>query len=171
MDKDMDPYVSAVLVGIETRAWAQDRVLRAQQDADEVACVVEAEWATVTLVDRLLAARGYRIELTCLDGTVLRGLCTDVGADWLSIRSHTHDALHITQIAYVADVPSALHHEDVRRMTWTSFLRSLVGRWIRVRALHGDVSGRLQSVARDHITLDDGSLIAVQAILRVRLAE
>lgn len=167
----MDPYVSAVLVGIETRAWAEDRVLRAQQDADEVACVVEAEWTTVTLVDRLLAARGSRIELTCVDGTVLRGLCTDVGADWLSIRSHTHDALPITQIAHVAGVPSALHLEDVRRVTWTSFLRSLVGSWIRVRVPHGDPSGRLQNVARDHITLDDGNLIAVQAVLRVRLAE
>lgn len=166
----MDPYVSAVLLGIETRAWAEGRIHRAQQDAEEVACVVEAEWADVTMVDRLLAARGNHIELTCRDGVVLRGICTDVGADWLSIRGHTHDAVHIAQIAHVAGAPSALHHEDMRRMTWTAFLRTLAGRQILVRAHHGFLSGRLHHVARDHITFEDGRLIALQVILSVRRA-
>ena len=166
----MDPHVSAVLVGIETRAWAEARIRRAQQDSDEVACVVEAEWADVSMVDRLLAARGNHIELTCRDGVVFRGTCTDVGADWLSIRGQTYDVVHITQIAHVAGVPSALHHDDVRRITWRAFLRTLAGRWILVRAQHGFLSGRLRHVARDHITLEGGSLIALQAILSVRLA-
>ena len=165
----MDPYVSDVLVGIETRAWAEDRARRTQEDSEEVDAVVEAEWAGVTMVDRFLAARGNHIEVICIDGAILRGVCTEVGCDWLTIRGDSHDAVHVSQIARVVGAPFALHHDDVRRVTWTSFLRTLVGRWIRVQVPYGCAQGRLRSVARDHITFDDGSLIALQAMFSVRL--
>jgi hypothetical protein len=71
------------------RAAAEDR-----RDTDvEVAELVPAEWAGISLVDRLLATCGRNITLTVSDGVTLGGVLAEVGTTWILMRTPASDTV------------------------------------------------------------------------------
>jgi len=83
----------------DSRRWLDDdAALRAAADDRResdvaVSDLVPAEWAGISLLDRLRAACGRRIAVTVTDGVTVDGLVVEVGATWLLMSSPTVDTV------------------------------------------------------------------------------
>jgi hypothetical protein len=165
----MDHYVATILTGVETLAWAKQRQQQAEADDADVQAVVEAEWATMRLADRLAAARDRALAVQLSNGQQFHGMCWQVGVDWLGIDDGWSYAIRTDRVLTFAGLPPALHEAKRRLPTWTSFLRGLDGPVI-VKTTQREHRGVLTGIGNDHLELDRSITLPYGAIIWIRLA-
>lgn len=165
--RDMDQYVAAVLAGVETSAWAEQRCRQDEAHHDDVQAISDAEWAQVQVRDRICAAEGSEISVQFRDGGRMRGICLRAGVDWLGVSDGWPYAIRVERVASFVGLPSALHVGNRSLQSWTALLRSVDG-CVCVLTSAGQHLGSVTAVASDHLELDHTVTIAYAAIIWVR---
>lgn len=147
----------------------------------EVAERSRAEVARLHLSDRLRAHEGQVLGLRLRDGSVLRGVCRDVGVEWLVLADGPRQSLVPTEATTVVQgLTRAAASEPgvvVRRLGLPHALRAVArGRVpVTIRFDGGQVSGTIDRVAADHLDVAEHPLdeprrgSAVRQVLSVRL--
>lgn len=148
----------------------------------EVAERSRAEVARLMLSDRLRAHEGQTVALRLRDGTLVEGVCRDVGVEWVVLVDGPRHALVPTAAATVVmGLTRAAAPEPgmvVRRLGLPHALRAVTrGRSpVSVRFDGGQVSGTIDRVAADHFDVAEHPLdeprrmAAVRQVVSVRTA-
>jgi hypothetical protein len=103
--------------------------LHLQERAAEAAALAAAEYAAITLVDRIRACVGHEIVLTVRGGAVVRGRLERVGADWVVLADERWSWLvplgPVVALAGLSDRTAPGPSRAVERLSLRSALRQL----------------------------------------------
>ncbi len=174
-DLRCDPHGgSGSLVNAEPDRWdgvfadleAQAQTIADENLADEIADRTRREWAQISLIDRLTAARHRVVSLRILDSSngfrIVSLLINDVGPEWL-VGSETESGaewlLPLRSIISVTDLGQSSESTDTKSFVGQRYgISAVVRRWVRDRrtvtlgvAGLGDVTGTLNRAGRDHV--------------------
>lgn len=140
-----------------------DALADAQESAESDAMIADltrAEHATITLADRLRAARGSVVVVDLADGHPVRGVVRAAAREWLRVGARTRgDGMHLiplTAIDGVSGLGRAAVPAAGREAAVTVELRGLQRDRspVLVRTRGGVHRGRIARVGADHLDVD-----------------
>lgn len=133
-----------------------DAAMAAERD-QEVAELTRAERATVLLADRVRAATGATLRVSIRSGAPVDGVVADAGSSWVLLtdgpREHVVPLGAVVTVQGLPDGAASRGMEVSRRLGLAHVLRA-VSRdrsLVRVRTVAGELLGRLDAVASDHV--------------------
>lgn len=122
-----------------------------------VAEIAEAESASITLHQRLLAAKGRQISVQMVGSRTITGCLEAVGENWLILRDHDGEELvivdHIEAVYPLRE--AGADRKTVVKVTLMSALRSLrrARKLVSLRVGSSVFTGYIAQVRADHIDL------------------
>jgi hypothetical protein len=158
----MDEYIKHALADAEISGIIAEQ----HEVLDDIGAVRDAEKAVTSLKDRCVRAAHLEmnIGLRCVDGSIIQGLCVDVGDGYVVVSEgdQIRQAVPFAFVVEVHGLPDALAGEWVKPLQLLGSFRSVVRRidgFCRVRRVDGShLSGVIEAVGNDHleITNPDG---------------
>ena len=139
---------------------AQLAAATSAQASERATELARAETSTVELADRLRGSIGFDVRIVLQDGRYVTGEVHDVANEWMLIadnRGETLIPLGAIDVVHNAHVHAAPERSRVRaRLGLGHTLRALSRDRVSVRAglASGDVVGRIDRVARDHLDIN-----------------